>query len=89
MDETYGKFANLGVVDTQNLLLLGRTQAETRYQIEQEQNDAGSAKGVSEARDRAGQLVGELDPVLIQPTTLDDCEAVEMGNVITIRQKSG
>lgn len=90
MHETYSKLANFHVVDAEHLLFLAGTQFQGWYipadEVEHGEDDASSSKRVSTAGERVGELVAELDPVVIEPAAIDRVEAVEMRNVITMRR---
>ena len=77
-----GKLADLGVVNTHDLGLLARAQTQTRDQVHDEEDDAGSAERVGEAGCAVGKLVAELDVVTVEPPTRDDGDAVKSGNVV-------
>jgi hypothetical protein len=76
------KLANLSVVDTQDLGLLGSAKLQTRDQVEQEENEAGSAKRVDASGHGISELVAELHPVVVDPAAGDLREAVQMSYVI-------
>lgn len=85
LDVVVGELAHLAVVQAQ-LLLLGRhAQAQAGDEVQEEQDDAGHDEGVGEAGDAVGELVAELDPVVVEPAAGDLGEAVEVGNVVTAR----
>lgn len=81
------KLANLDIVDSENLLLLGGAEPEGRDPGAQEakstQDDAGTAERVGAASDRVGDLVAKLDPVVVKPATVNLSGAVEVSNVVT------
>lgn len=79
-----GKLAELGVIKTKLLLLGSDTQAEARDEVHEEQDDAGHAERVGETGNTVGQLVAELDPVVVKPATGDLAEAIEVCNVVAI-----
>lgn len=80
---TYGELSNLGIVHTKNLSLLTGTETETRDEIHDEENYAGSSKGIGKSSDGVGQLVSQLNIVVIEPTSCDDSVAIEVRYVIT------
>ena len=84
LDVVVGKLAELDVVDADVLLLGLDAQAQAGDQVHQEQDDAGQDERVREARDRVGELVCELDVVVVDPTAVDLGEAVKVGYVVTI-----
>jgi hypothetical protein len=83
-----GELANLGIVDTQDLSLFGGTQGQAGNEVHDEEDEAGSDKGVCGTRDGIGQLVSELDPVVVEPATGDDSVAIEMRYVIRSEEGS-
>lgn len=80
---TYGKLANLGIINTQDLILLGSTQAKTRNKVHDEQDNAGTDKGVRKSSDRVSQLVTELNVVVVDPATGDLGDSIEVRNIVT------
>lgn len=83
LDVVVGELAKLGVVETQLLVLGADAEGETGDKVHDEQNDAGHDEAVGETGDAIGQLVSKLNPVSIDPATLDDRGTVECGNPIT------
>ena len=77
------KLANLGIVDTQDLSLLGSSEGKTRDQVHDEEDDAGSPERVDTAGDGIGELVSELDPVAVEPSSRDDGETIQVCYVIS------
>jgi len=82
LDVVVGELANFGVVDAEDLGLLGGAQREARDQVHDEEDDAGAAERVDAARDRVRQLVAQLDPVVVEPAAGDLGEAVEVRDVV-------
>ena len=84
---THSKLANLGVINAQNLLLFGNTKAEDGEEPSEEfhtvKDDAGTAKRVGATSKRIGNLVSQLDPVVVEPASGNLGNAVEMRNVVT------
>lgn len=66
-----------------NLGVLGRTQAQARDQVHDEQNQAGATERIGEAAHGIGQLIGQLNVMTVEPASRDHGEAVEMGDVVT------
>lgn len=85
LDVVVGELAELAVVEANVLLLGGDAQAEAGHQVHQEQDQARHDERVGEAGDRVGELVAELDPVVVDPAAGDDGEAVEVGDVVTTK----
>jgi hypothetical protein len=80
-----GELAELGVIKT-NVLVLGRSpERQPRDEVHQEQDDTGHDERVRETGDAVGQLVTELDPVVVQPASGDRGGTVKVGNVVTVR----
>ena len=77
------ELADLSIIDTQDLGLLADAEGQTRDQVHDEQDEAGSAKGVDTTRDGVSELVAELDPVLVEPSTWNLSEAIKMCYVIS------
>lgn len=83
-----GKLAELGVVKTKELLLLGDTKGETGNEVQHEQDDAGSDKGVRETGNAICELVTKLDVVVVEPSTWNLTEAIKMCYVVTVKTVS-
>lgn len=85
---THGKLANFNIVDTGGFFLLGGAQTQGRHEAAEEiqgaKNYAGAEERVSTTTKRIGELVAELNPVLVEPAACDDGVAIEMGNVVTV-----
>lgn len=68
------------------------TEREAGNEVEEEEDDAGHDEGVREAGDAVGELVGELDVVVVDPAAGDgrvtNGDTIESGNVVTIAEKS-
>ena len=82
LDIIIRKLAQLRIIQTHLLFLGARPQRQSRNQVHQEQNNTSPAKGISEARNGVGKLVGELDVVLVEPAARDGGRAVERGYVV-------
>ena len=54
---TYGKLANLGVVNAHDLVFFGGTQAETRDHVDDKEENAASEERVCHSGDGVGKLV--------------------------------
>ena len=74
--EAYSKFANLSVVHSENLSLFTSTEMKSRDKIHNEEDDAGSTKGIGKPGERIGKLVPKLDIVMIEPTARDDGKSI-------------
>lgn len=55
---TYGELADFCIIHAENLCLFTCTKTKTRDEVHDEQDDAGSAKGIGEAGRGVGKLVG-------------------------------
>jgi hypothetical protein len=77
------ELANLSIIDTEDLSLLRGTEGEARDEVHDEEDEAGTDKGVCATGDGIGQLVTKLDPVVVDPSTGDDGEAIEMCYVVS------
>lgn len=82
LDVVVGELSDLGIVNAQDLGLLAGAQRQAGDQVHQEQDDAGHDEAVRHAGHGVGQLVAQLDPVVVQPAAGDRREAVEMGDVV-------
>lgn len=71
LDVVVGELANLGVVNTQHLGVLGGSDTQTRDEVDNEQNEAGASERVGTASNGIGDLVAELDPVVVEPASVD------------------
>lgn len=76
------KLADLRIIDTQDLSLLSSAELHARNQVEEEENDAGSAERVDASGNGICKLVAELYPVVVDPAAGDLREAVEMSYVV-------
>lgn len=82
LDVVVGELANLGVVDAQNLGILGSSHPQAGDHVHDKQDETGSAEGVEAAGEGVGKLVTHLDPVLIEPSTFDVGDTVEGRDVV-------
>jgi hypothetical protein len=81
------KLAYLDVVDTGGFFFFGGAEAqggdETADEVEGAKDEARADEGVCAAGEGVGELVPDLDPVVVEPAAFDDGVAVEMGYVVT------
>lgn len=82
LDVVIGEFADFGLVHAHDLLLLGSTELEAGDEVQDEQDGAADDERVGHAADSVGELVRELDPMLVEPAAADLGEAVKMGYVV-------
>lgn len=82
-DITYGELSDFGIVNAHDLIFLARAKVESGNEVDDKQDNAASAEGVSEARDRVCQLVRKLDVVFIDPASVNLGETIQVRNVIT------
>lgn len=84
---TYSELANLDVVDAKGFFFLASTEAQDGYEfadeVEGAEDQAGTDERIGAAGKGVGELVAELDPMVVQPAAGDDAVAVEMCNVVT------
>ena len=71
------KLAQLAVIQTKLLLLRADAEGQARDEVHEEQDDAGEHKGPAEGGADAGELVTELDPVVLDPADGGVCASVE------------
>lgn len=76
LDVIVRELAELDVVDAYVLVLGGDAQAQARDQVHEEQDDARQDERIREAGNGVGELVRELDVVVVDPATGDRAEAV-------------
>jgi len=74
-----GPFADPVLVDSDDLLLLGRSEAQKGDKVEGPTDGRGEDERVGGTGDRVGDLVSELDPVVVEPSTGDRSRTVESG----------
>lgn len=77
------ELADLSIIDTEDLSLLGSAEGETWDEVHNEENDAGAEEGVCGAGDGVGHLVAKLHPVVVDPAARDLGEAIEMCYVVS------
>jgi hypothetical protein len=78
------KLSNLGFVQTEFLFVFADAEGQAWDEVHEEEDDACAKEGVGEAGDAVGKLVGELDPVVVEPAAGDFGEAVEVGYVVAV-----
>jgi hypothetical protein len=84
LDIVVGKLPELAIVEA-NLLFFGTgTQRQAGDQVHEEQYDTGHDEGVREPGDTVGQLIAELDVVLVDPAAGDLGKAVKASDIITV-----
>lgn len=88
LDVVIREFADLGIVDAHNFVFFRRAEGEAGNEVDGEEDDARADEGVGEARDGVSKLVGNLDPVAVEPATGDLGETVEMRNVVGSEESS-
>lgn len=76
LDVIVRELAELDVVDADVLVLGRHAQAQARDQVHEEQDDACQDERVGEAGNGVGELVRELDVVVVDPATGEYAEAV-------------
>ena len=76
------ELADLSIVDTEDLSLFAGTEREAWDQVHDEQDDTGSTERVDASGDGIRQLVAELDPVVVEPSSWDFGEAIKMRYVV-------
>jgi len=80
------EFTNLHVINTKSLLFLSCTQTECRQKfadkVQCAQNQASADERVCAAGERVGKLVAQLDPVVVEPTPINDSVAIKMSDVV-------
>ena len=82
------ELAHVVVVHANNLSLLSRAHAEEGDEVHDPEDDRGHDEGVGEASGRIGELVAELDPVMVEPAAVNHGNTVEAGNR-RLREESG
>lgn len=75
-----GELAELDVIETELLLLDGNAEGETGDEVHEEEEDAGEGEGPGEGSAGTGDLVAELDPVVLNPADGVVLATVEGGN---------
>lgn len=56
---------------------------QSRYQVQDEQDQGRHDEGVGTSRDGIGQLISQLNPVVVHPTARDDSSPIQMRNVVS------
>ena len=75
------ELSHLSVVHAQDLLLrIVERNAAAGDEVHDPDDDGGHDEGVSHAGGAIGDLVSELDPVVVEPASGDDGDAVEGGD---------
>jgi hypothetical protein len=82
LNEVVCEFTNFGFIDTCDFGFLGRAERETWNQVHEEEDDAGHAERVTEASHAIAELVGELDVVVVEPSTGNESDSIQCRNVI-------
>ena len=88
LDVVVGELSELGVIETQLLILGADAEGQTGDKVEDEEDDACHDERVRETGNAVGELIAELDVVVINPPTRDNGAAIKMGDVVTIAQVS-
>lgn len=70
--KAYRKLADLRIIHAQHLSLLTGAETEARNEVEQEQDNARSTERIDESGHRIRQLIGQLDPMTVEPAALYD-----------------
>jgi len=83
------ELAHLSVVNTDNLGLLRSTKAEARDKVHAPEDDGSDDKGVAKASARIGELVANLDPVAVDPTTYNRCQAAIESSDLGLGKETG
>lgn len=86
LDIIIRELPQLMVIDANDFCFLGSTEREARDQVHDEEDDAGAKKGVGEAGDGVGELIAELNVVAVEPAAGYLGEAVQVGDVVTVRE---
>lgn len=80
--------AKEGVVDADNLLLLGTPETESGDKVHGPKDDGGDDQGPRETCKSVGDLVSKLDVVVVEPTSWDDCDAVKASDGSLCKESS-
>lgn len=83
LDVVVGELAELGVIETEVLVIDVDTEAETGDEVHEEEDQAGQDERPDETGDGTSKLVAELDVVVLDPATIDDQGTIERSNVGT------
>jgi hypothetical protein len=80
------EFTNLDVINTKSLLFFSCTQTECRQKfadkVQCAQNQTSADERVCAAGERVGKLVAQLDPVVVEPTAINDSVAIKVSYVV-------
>lgn len=71
------KFTHLRVVDAKDLGFFCGSKTQARDVMHDPEDDGGENKGVPETSGGVGELVGELDVVVVEPASGDVGDAIE------------
>lgn len=82
LDKVVCKLSDLCLVDSEHLLLLGRSERQSRDQVHDEQDNASHSERVGDSCTAVCCLVSQLDPVVVQPTTWNRTHAIERRDVV-------
>lgn len=74
------KLSHLRIIHTEDLRLLVAAHATAGDVVHDPEDDGGHDEGVAEACGGVGELVGELDVVVVEPAAWDDGDVVEPGD---------
>lgn len=89
LDVVVRELANFDVVNTENFLFLSCAKPESRnpgtQETENGKDDTGTAEGVGAASHGVRNLVAKLDPVVVDPTTVNLRGTIKGSNVVTAR----
>lgn len=82
------ELSHLSIIDTNNLGFLRSAESAPRDEVHNPEDDGGRDQRVREAGAAVSSLIAKLDPVVVNPTTTDDGDAIKSGNVL-LSEKSG
>lgn len=71
------ELAHLGIVNTNDLGLFVGAEAAAGDEVHDPEDDGGHDEGVGDTGGGVGELVAELDPVVIEPASRDNGDAVK------------
>jgi len=86
LNEIICELSHLGIIGSNDLLLVGNTETESRNKVHDEKNEAGSEERVSKTSAATCELISELDIVVVQPSTRDHGEAIKMSYVVSSKE---
>lgn len=81
-NEVVRKLSNLSIVDPNDLRFLADSKREPGDEVHGEEDDTGHSEGVGETGDCVGELMQDLDPVMVDPAAGDFCDTVQCRDVI-------